>query len=82
VAVRHTTVNANWMAFFDDFTFTHVGDPDPAGVEALKADDGNGKTTLYNLNGVQVEEGRAVKGIYVVKTTNGQNVKTMRVVRK
>ena len=22
VAVRHTTINANWMAFFDDFTFT------------------------------------------------------------
>ena len=24
VALRHTTVSANWLAFFDDFTFTDL----------------------------------------------------------
>ncbi len=27
VAVRHTTVSANWFAFFDDFTFTNLQTP-------------------------------------------------------
>ncbi len=84
VAVRHTTVNANWIAFFDDFTFTHVGEADYSGVESLKAD-GNAEVTVYTANGVQVAKGRAAqvlstlqKGMYVMKTANGETIKTVR----
>jgi hypothetical protein len=84
VAVRHTTVSANWMAFFDDMTFTHVGDPDPSAVKALKMDE-NAEVAVYTAGGVLVARGRSAqvlsqlkKGMYVVKTADGQTVKTVR----
>lgn len=88
VAVNHTTINANAMAFFDDFTFTHVA-LDPTSIEAVTAEMGNNaKVTVYTMNGVQVAEGRGMgvlnmlnKGLYVVKVSDGQQVKTMRIAR-
>ena len=84
VAVRHTTVSANWIAFFDDMTFTHVGEPDLTGIEnTILAEDA--QVTVYTLNGVQVANGRSAsvlqnlnKGMYVIKTANGKTVKAIR----
>lgn len=78
VALRHTTVNANWFAFFDDLTFTHVGEGEPAGIQnaTMVASD---QVTVYTINGVKVAAGRADKvmqqlgkGLYIVKPANGQ----------
>jgi hypothetical protein len=48
----------------------------------------NAKVTVYTMNGVQVAEGRGMgvlnmlnKGLYVVKVSDGQQVKTMRIAR-
>lgn len=90
VAVRHTTVSASFLAFFDDFTFSHVGEVDLTGIECVKAPlNEASQVTVYTLNGVQVANGHGTsalqsldKGIYVVKVTEGQNTKTVRVVRK
>ena len=44
VAVRHTTVNANWLAFFDDFTFSGLE------VEKMKGDlNGDDKIDLNDV---------------------------------
>ena len=85
VAVRHTTNSASFVAFFDDFTFNHVGDPDLTGIENVKANlDEDTQVTVYTLNGVQVASGRCAsvmqnlnKGMYVVKA-NGKTVKAIR----
>lgn len=83
VAVRHTTVNANWLSFFDDFTFSHVGAPDFSAIKSISATNANADVVVYNVNGVQVAKGSANqvmkqlgKGMYVVKTADGQVVKT------
>ncbi|MBR1934370.1 MAG: choice-of-anchor J domain-containing protein [Prevotella sp.] len=85
VALRHTTVSANWLAFFDDLTFTHVGPADASGIEAVSLN-GDTQLTVYTLDGVQVASGRGQqvlqqlgKGLYVVKTADGQ---ALRVARK
>lgn len=85
VAVRHTTVSASFMSFFDDFTFNHVA-ADPSSIESLKsAVDANTEVTVYTANGVQVAKGRAAealqglnKGMYVIKAANGQTLKAVR----
>ena len=44
VAVRHTTISANWLAFFDDFTFNHIG------VEYAKGDvNGDGEVGIGDI---------------------------------
>jgi predicted Zn-dependent protease len=90
VAVRHTAPNANNMALFDDFTFNHVSENTVAGIEtAHAAFSDNAQVAVYSLNGIQVANGKGAamlqnleKGVYVVKVTEGQNVKTLRIVRK
>jgi hypothetical protein len=82
VAVRHTTVSASFVAFFDDFTFNHVGNPDPTGIENANVNEDT-QATVYNLNGVQVAGGKSAlqslsKGMYVVKAANGKTVKIIR----
>ena len=45
VALRHTTVSANWLAFFDDFTFTGLQ------AESVEGDlDGDGQATVKDLS--------------------------------
>jgi hypothetical protein len=87
VAVRHTTGSANWIAFFDDFTFTHVYDSNsPLGIDTPKVGmNADTEVTVYTANGVLVAKGRASqalqnlnKGMYVVKAANGQTVKAVR----
>ena len=84
VALRHTTVSANWLAFFDDFTFTHVAEGDPSGINSLQMT-ADTQVTVYTADGVQVAQGRAAqtlqslkKGMYIVKTSDGQTLKTVR----
>ena len=82
VAVRHSTVSASFVAFFDDFTFNHVGDPDLTGIESANIDK-NAQAAVFNLNGVQVASGKSAlqnlnKGMYIVKTANGKTVKVIR----
>ena len=84
VALRHTTVSANWLAFFDDLTFTHVSDAGSDGINGLKMDNDT-QVTVYTADGVQVAQGHAAqtlqglkKGLYVIKTADGQTVKTVR----
>ena len=50
VAVRHTTVTANWLAFFDDFTFSHIGEDYPFGDVNLDGQVGIGDiVTITNI---------------------------------
>ncbi len=48
--MRHTTVNANWLAFFDDFTFSHIGEDYPFGDVNLDGQVGIGDiVTITNI---------------------------------
>lgn len=89
VALRHTTVSANWFALFDDFTFTHVGDATNAIQEVNTEIDGNARVSVFNANGVLVSEGIGQgamqslnRGLYIVKVQEGDSVKTFRVTKK
>ena len=78
VAVRHTTNSASFLAFFDDFTFNHVGNADLTGIECVKnITSEDAPVAVYNLNGVQVANGNQ-KGMYIIKTANGKTVKVIR----
>ena len=89
VAVRHTTVSANWLAFFDDFTFTHVVPAGQSGIKQLTAIEDDTKVEVYNANGVLVRSGHGAsvveslqKGFYIVKTQQGGEARTFRLTRK
>ena len=82
VALRHTTVSANAMAFFDDLTFTHVAEADPADIKSLTV--GDAEVTVYTVGGMLVAKGRASqtlnqldKGLYVIKTADGRTTKAV-----
>lgn len=87
LAVRHTTVNANWLAFFDDFTFNHVlPATEGQAIEAVMGSDA--EVEVYSVNGVKMASGRGAsvieslgKGFYIVNMKNGSEVKTVRVAR-
>lgn len=89
VAVHHTTVNANWFAFFDDFTFNHVQDA-TTGIQNISTEISSGaQVEIFTANGVKVTEGKGVgvirslgKGLYIVKVKDGNEVKTLRITRK
>jgi len=89
IALRHTTNGESNVAFFDDFTFNHF-DLDGSGIRSL---DDNIETEaavdVYNLNGALVASGKGrqmlqsmAKGVYVVKTSTSEGVRTFKVVRK
>lgn len=85
VAVRHTTINANAMAFFDDFTFTGLVEPDtPTSIQSAQIG-ANAEVEVYNMNGQLVATGRGMstvqkagQGLYIVKVKDGSEVKTLR----
>jgi len=84
VALRHTTVSANWIAFFDDFTFTHVTASGESGINSQRISE-DALITVFTADGVQVAQGHASqtlqglrKGLYLIKTADGQTVKTVR----
>ena len=85
VAVRHTTTNANAMAFFDDFTFTGLTvEEEPSGIHPA-AVSANAAVEVYNLGGQLVATGcgtAALKnipqGLYIVKVNDGSGVRTLR----
>lgn len=89
IAVRHTEMTANNMAFFDDFTFTNFSTNLADGIDHLHSNlSANAEVSVYNLSGVLVGSGRGnaameslPKGIYVVKVKDGNDVKTMRIMR-
>lgn len=89
VAVRHTTISANAMAFFDDFTFTGVTDAQTDGLEAVQAGLGEqAQVEVYGLNGMLIATGRGAatlqsldRGIYIVKVNEQGRQQTLRVVR-
>lgn len=80
VAVRHTTVNANWLAFFDDFTFTHVAPAGESAIQQISSIAEDAEVSVFNQSGVVVKSGRGAnvieslqKGFYIVKTKqNGE----------
>jgi hypothetical protein len=89
VALRHTTVSANWFALFDDFTFTHVGDVVSGIEEVNNSVRSNAEVSVYNANGVLVKQGLGngtmqslERGLYIVKVKDGDSVKTYRVTKK
>lgn len=89
VALRHTTVSANWFALFDDFTFTHVGDVVSGIEEVNNSVRSNAEVSVYNANGVLVKQGLGngtmqslERGLYIVKVKEGDSVKTYRVTKK
>lgn len=87
VAVRHTTTSANWLAFFDDFTFTGLTSPEvPTGIQAAQIGS-NAEVEVYNANGQLLATGRGMaavqqagKGLFIVKVKDGDGQKTLRVV--
>ena len=90
VAVRHSTVSANWLAFFDDLTFNHVA-PATEGqsIDVLNGLGNDVEVEVFGVNGVKVASGRGAavmesldKGFYIVNVKNGSEVKTIRVARK
>ena len=89
VAVRHTTISANAMAFFDDFTFTGVTDAQTDGLEAVQAGLGEqAQVEVYGLNGMLIATGRGPatlqsldRGIYIIKVSEQGRQQTLRVVR-
>ncbi len=69
IAVRHTTVTANWMAFFDDFTFKGVIERDPCDVNA------DGTVDVADIAAViDVMAGTAEKGFADVNGDNSTDV--------
>lgn len=85
VALRHTTVSANWCAFFDDFTFTGLTEPDtPTSIQSAQIG-ANAEVEVYNMSGQLVATGRGMatvqkagQGLYIVKVKDGSEVKTLR----
>ena len=88
VALRHSTISPSNLAFFDDFTFSGF-DADQSGVEDVVVDfSENAAVEVFGINGMLVAEGTGTavlngleKGFYIVKVTEGNAVKTFRVVR-
>ena len=90
VALRHSTVSANALAFFDDLTFTHVtaaGNAD--GIQLTGKVAADAQVTVYTIDGVQVANGMGTqvlqqlgKGLYVVKVQQGGQTQTLRVARQ
>ena len=89
VAVRHTTISANAMAFFDDFTFTGVTVADANGIEPVQAGlSEQAQVEVYGLNGMQIAAGRGAatlqsldRGIYIIKVREQGRQQTLRVVK-
>lgn len=89
VAVRDYNDAFALAAFYDDFTFTHVGQS-ATSIQTINSEiSDNALVSVYNVNGVQVAQGTGIstlrslqKGIYVVKVSDGTTVKTLRVARK
>ena len=88
VAVRHTTVGSSNVAFFDDFTFADFNDGTQS-IDAARIDVGsNALVEVYGLNGLKLTEGRGNAtlqtldhGLYVIKVTDGNSAKTLRIVK-
>lgn len=65
VALKHYTIGGGLLAFFDDFTFNHVGNPDPDGINAITNDMiRNSGDAIYNLAGQRIDA--AAKGSIVI----------------
>lgn len=89
VAVRHTELTANNMAFFDDFTFTDFEEVEPTAIQTVTAITADADVEVYSVNGSLLAKGRGTavmqplaKGLYVVKVNDGQETKTLRIVKK
>lgn len=88
VALRHTTEAEGVMeAFYDDFTFNHIGQT--TGIKGITAIDGEANVMVYTIDGKMVTSGKGTqvlnslaKGLYVVKVTKGNAVSTMRYLQK
>lgn len=88
IALRHTTNGESNLAFFDDFTIKGVDNWDPDSIREIATDlSDNAEVEVYNFSGVKVAEGNVSilesldRGFYVVKATDGNTVKSYRIVR-
>ncbi|MBO6287401.1 MAG: T9SS type A sorting domain-containing protein [Prevotella sp.] len=86
VAVRHTTVSANWLAFFDDFTFTGLVQPEIPTAITSAAIGSNAEVEVYSADGQLLATGRGMttvqragKGLFIVKVKDGDELKTLRI---
>ncbi|MCQ2244579.1 MAG: choice-of-anchor J domain-containing protein [Bacteroidaceae bacterium] len=79
VALKHYTVGGGLLAFFDDFTFNHVGESSTS-INAASLDLDN--ATIYTINGVMVGKGNKLNslghGMYIIKTDKGQKKITVK----
>lgn len=90
IAVRHTELTANNMAFFDDFTFQNFDEAESTAIVNVNANvNANAEVEVYSVNGSLVSKGvgsqalqSLAKGLYVVKVKEGDEIRTLRVVRK
>lgn len=80
VALKHYTVGGGLLAFFDDFTFNHVGEASTS-INAASADDLD-NATIYTVNGMMVGKGNKQNslshGMYIIKTDKGQKKITVK----
>ena len=86
VAVRHTTISANWYAFFDDFTFTGLVQPEIPTAITSAAIGSNAEVEVYSADGQLLATGRGMatvqragKGLFIVKVKDGNELKTLRI---
>ena len=90
VAVRHTTVSANWLAFFDDFTFKGISLPGETGIDdVLRQMGDDAEVEVYSVNGVQLSNGRGQaamqqldRGLYIIKVRENGQTRNYTVVRR
>ena len=87
VALRHSTVGASNLAFFDDLTFKNFDSVNSVGsITADISDDAY--VEVYSVAGIKVSEGVGMSaldglghGFYVVRVADGTTVKAFSIAR-
>lgn len=86
IALRHTTPGVSDLAFFDDFTISGTGAN--SGIGAIPADLSDAEVEVFGISGIKVAEGKGSEvipalehGFYVVRVTDGTNVRSFSIAR-
>lgn len=86
IALRHTTPSVSDLAFFDDFTISGVDNN--SGIDVNVADLADADVEVFSISGIKVAEGKysevvpaLERGFYVVRVTEGSNVRAFSIAR-
>lgn len=88
IALRHTTVGASNLAFFDDFTISGVDGYVESIIDVDTDLSADATVEVYNISGIKVAQGKGMQvldtlghGFYVVRISDGTSVKAYRIAR-